>query len=151
MDVVVARSARHQRRYSDWTFRWCLDTSLTILGRLWIFFFFSRSLTSRAAGGSTVDLDTIRGSLCGTWIRAAMYRSHSSLRKVVCPMFGYKCLWPSRVLCFTDSFDYRVDLWRAGCMVRQNVLLWSKHTKRGINCRFIFFIHDVAILVSWRG
>lgn len=66
-------------------------------------------------------------------------------------MFGYKCLWPSRVLCFTDSFDYRVDLWRAGCMVRQNVLLWSKHTKRGINCRFIFFIHDVAILVSWRG
>lgn len=53
-------------------------------------FFLSCSLTSRAAGGSTVDLDTIQASLCGTWMRAAMYRSHSSLRKVVCPMFGYK-------------------------------------------------------------
>ena len=66
-------------------------------------------------------------------------------------MFGYKfrCLAQSSYLrvpetIFTDSFDYRVDLWRAGCMVRQNVLLWSKHTKQGINCRFIFFIHVIS-------
>lgn len=38
---------------------------------------------------------------------------------------------------FTDLFDYRVDLWRAGCMVRQHIFLWSKNTKRDINCRFI--------------
>lgn len=27
---------------------------------------------------------------------------------------------------FTNSFDYHIDLWRAGCMVCQNIFLWSK-------------------------
>lgn len=36
---------------------------------------------------------------------------------------------------FTDTFDYRVDLWRAGCIVCQQIFLRSRNTHVDINCR----------------
>jgi len=51
---------------------------------------------------------------------------------------------------FTDRFDYRVDLWRTGCMVCQHISPWSK-SAYDMTVDLFLPIHVMAILVSWRG
>ena len=48
---------------------------------------------------------------------------------------------------FTDSFDYRVDLWRTGCMVCQQAFSCSKAL---MVLDLFLCVHFVSILVSWR-
>lgn len=57
---------------------------------------------------------------------------------------------------FTRVFDYRVDLWRVGCMVSCHPYVFYRTC---IAIRFngllildlFLFIHNIPILVSWRG
>ena len=51
---------------------------------------------------------------------------------------------------FTAHFDYRVDLWRTGCMVRL-FLISLRETYLQQSIDLFFLIHELAILVSWRG
>ena len=54
---------------------------------------------------------------------------------------------------FTDSFDYRVDLWRAGSVVRQHTFLWgrTKYAHGDINCRFIASCLRRGLFRTWAG
>ena len=51
----------------------------------------------------------------------------------------------------TDCFDYRVDLWRTGCMVRHYIFFAAKVLMKLRTIGLFFLIHDISILVSWRG
>ena len=52
---------------------------------------------------------------------------------------------------FTDCFDYRVDLWRTGCMVCHHIFFAAKVLMKLRTIDLFFHIHDISILVSWRG
>lgn len=51
-----------------------------------------------------------------------------------------------------DWFDYRVDLWRTGCMVRRKTFHFcSKALMKNWILDLLFLIRNLSILVSWRG
>lgn len=55
---------------------------------------------------------------------------------------------------FTDRFDYRLDLWRAGCMVCQYSVMYFITAKVLIlvwTLDLRFLVHDLPFLAFWRG
>lgn len=50
---------------------------------------------------------------------------------------------------FTDCFDYRVDLWRTGCMVCYHIFFAAKVLMKLRTIDLFFLIHYISILVSW--
>lgn len=51
---------------------------------------------------------------------------------------------------FTSFFDYRVDLWRTGCMVSCHVFSVADASDASILDLFLL-VHNLPFLVSWRG
>ena len=50
---------------------------------------------------------------------------------------------------FTTFFDYRVDLWRTGCMVSCHVFSTANGFTDVSILDLFLFIHNIPILVSW--